>query len=124
MKKILVMAFALHTVSSTVFADDKDQAPRDPAPLKGRYALYAGELGEKTAPTRNDRKLAIEITGQAAKDMFESMYPDYHPTCSNERGDRDRRKGQLYCAYSVQVGYRCFLGYDLRSGKTIAGASC
>lgn len=47
-----------------------------PKPLKGEYSIYSGELGNERAPTTNDRKLSIEISGPAAKDIFESLYPD------------------------------------------------
>lgn len=124
MKKILGLVIAASILPAALAAAGQDTAAGDSKPLKGSYSIYAGTLGEETAPTKNDRKIAIEITGQPAKEMFESMYPDYQPTCSGEKGDRDRRKGNVYCSFNQGVGYRCFLGIDLRTGKSIAGASC
>lgn len=109
---------------SAIYASSKSNWTGESRPLKGPYLIYAGQLGEAAPPKQNDRKLAIENTGQPAKEIFESMSPDFQPTCSGEKGDRDRRKGNLYCSYSARGSYRCFLGFDLRTGKSIAGASC
>ena len=92
--------------------------------MKAKYLIYSGEMGDQRAPTRSDRKLSVTVTGQAAKDIFDSIYPDAKVTCSDEKGERLRGKGELWCAYSPTGGYRCYLGFDLRSGKSIAGASC
>lgn len=93
-------------------------------PFKGMYWLYSGSLTERDAPTRTDRKISISITGPAAKEMFDSMYPDSKPTCSNQKGDRDRRKGNIYCTYSPREGYTCAVGFDLRTGRSIEGIVC
>ena len=124
MKKILGAGVVLGMLFSAIYASGKDTWVSENRPFNGLYSIYGGELGEEVAPTRNDRKLSIEITGPPAKEMFDSMYPDFQPTCSGEKGDRDRRKGNLYCSYSTSGTYRCFLGYNLRTGKSIAGASC
>lgn len=124
MKKVVGWLLVAGMLPQEICAAGDSSAPGESRPLKGVYSIYAGQLGEETAPTMSDRKLAIEIVGQPAKEMFESMYPDFQPTCSGEKGDRDRRKGNLYCSYSPATGYRCFLGYDLRTGKSIPAASC
>ena len=92
--------------------------------LKAEYTIYAGELGDELPPTRADRKLAIEISGQAAKDIFDSIYPDATVKCSAEEGERLRRKKNLWCSFHPKDGYRCYMGFDLRTGDSIPGASC
>ena len=94
-------------------------------PLTAEYTIYSGSLGDEQAPTKTDRKLAIEITGEAAKDIFDSLYPDVQGvSCSEEKGERMRRKGRVWCAYAPSGGYRCFVGFNLRTGESIAGGSC
>ena len=93
-------------------------------PMKAEYTIYSGSLDDELAPTRDDRKLAVEVSGPAAKDIFDSIYPDSKVTCSDEKGERLRRKGQLWCSYTPSSGYRCFLGYNLRTGESIGGGSC
>jgi hypothetical protein len=124
MERILGSGVLVALLCSAIYASGQDAWIGENRPFSGLYSIYGGELGEEVAPTRNDRKLSIEITGAPAKEMFDSMYPDFQPTCSGEKGDRDRRKGNLYCSYSAGGAYRCFLGYNLRTGKSIAGASC
>jgi hypothetical protein len=106
-------------------AQEKPVYPAPAKPLKAEYTIYSGGLGDEQAPTKTERKLAVEITGQGAKDIFDSLYPDAKGvSCSSEKGERLRRKGHVWCAYSPAGGYRCFLGFDLRTGESIAGGSC
>ncbi|QGZ41980.1 hypothetical protein IP92_04343 [Pseudoduganella flava] len=92
--------------------------------LKGEYLIYGGTLGEAQQPTGNDRKVSLKVTGQVAKDMFDSMYPDEKVTCTDVEGYRERRKGEVFCTYDRQDGYACYFGFDLRTGRSIGGASC
>lgn len=107
-------------------AAEQEAAPATPSkPLKSsEYSIYAGELGDEKAPTKDDRKLAIEVSGPAAKEIFDSIYPDAKVTCSGEKGERLRRKQNLWCAYMPSQGYRCFFGFNLRTGDSIPGGSC
>ena len=123
------MKALLPLLAIALFADagaqEKPAYPAPAKPLKAEYTIYSGGLGDEQAPTSTDRKLAIEITGQGAKDIFDSLYPDAKGvSCSDEKGERLRRKGHVWCAYSPSGGYRCFIGFDLRSGESIAGGSC
>lgn len=124
MKKTLL---AIATIAWMSLASSADEPQVDrPAPyqvLKGRYAIYSGELGEQQAPTRNDRKLSLIIDGQPAKEIFDSMSPDDKTACGSE-GARSRTKGNTWCSYQPQRGYKCYLGLDLRTGKSIAGGMC
>jgi len=95
-----------------------------PKPLNADYVIYSGDLGEQLAPTQADRKISISVSGKPAKDIFESIYPDIKVECSIEKGERERRKGNVWCFYMPSRGYRCYLGFDLRTGKSIAGGDC
>ena len=124
MKK-LVLTIAITLLISAAHAEEKEVGAAPSKQLKAaEYTIYSGELGNAQAPTRNERKLAIEISGQAAKEIFDSIYPDAKVTCSSEKGERLRSKRDLWCAYMPSQGYRCFLGFNLRSGESIPGGSC
>jgi hypothetical protein len=121
----LLLACASTVAFATVSAQEKAVYPAPAKPLSAEYTIYAGSLGDEQAPTKDDRKLAIEVTGKAAKEIFDSLYPDVQGvSCSDEKGERLRRKGRVWCAYSPNGGYRCFLGFNLRTGESISGGSC
>jgi hypothetical protein len=119
----LLIAIAM-VVSVGSHAQEKPVYPAPAKPLKAEYTIYSGGLGDEQPPTKDERKLAIEISGQGAKEIFDSLYPDAKVTCSGEKGERLRRKGHVWCAFSPASGYRCFIGFDLRTGESIAGGSC
>lgn len=122
-KKLLIICAT--ALLSMAHAQENEVWPAPAKPLKAaEYTIYSGELGDEQAPTKDDRKLAIEISGHAAKEIFDSIYPDAKVTCSSEKGERLRRKGELWCSYLPHEGYRCFLGFNLRTGESIPGASC
>jgi len=122
-QKILLIAVAM-VLSAASRAQEKPVYPAPSKPLKAEYTIYSGGLGDEQAPTKDERKLAIEISGQGAKEIFDSLYPDAKVTCSGEAGERLRRKGHVWCSFSAAIGYRCFIGFNLRTGESIAGGSC
>lgn len=123
MKK-LVLILGVTTLLSLAYASDKIGWTWEYKPFKGAYTIYAGELGERVAPTLAERKLAVRITGQPAKEIFDSIYPDEKETCAGEKGDRSRVKGNVWCTFQRAEGYTCYFGFNLRTGESIPGAIC
>jgi hypothetical protein len=123
MKYLLVVALLL---ASTANAEDKGKWSSANKPLKeASYLIYAGESGDRRPPTNADRKLAIAIRGQAAKEIFDSIGPDVKGvSCAAEDGERMRSKGELWCSYMPSDGYMCFLGFNLKTGEPHSGGSC
>jgi hypothetical protein len=121
-QEILFTAAVVLSVGSQ--AQEKPVYPAPAKPLKAEYTIYSGGLGDEQAPTKDERKLSIEISGQGAKEIFDSLYPDSKVTCSGEPGERLRRKGHVWCSFEPANGYRCFLGFNLRTGDSIPGGSC
>lgn len=119
---LLLSAALLHCAARAAGGGAPAQALTKP--MKAQYSIYSGEMGDERPPTKTDRKLAVEVHGIAAKEIFDAIYPDAKVTCSDEKGQRLRSKGQLWCSYSPANGYRCYYGFDLRTGASIAGASC
>jgi hypothetical protein len=123
MNRLFAMAFLL-MLSQAAYCGDPADGAVPSRPLTGDYMLYSGTLDEISPPTATDRKIAIELRGRAAKDVFDSIAPDAKAHCSSEKGERLRRRGQLWCMYSPADGYTCFIGVDLRTGQSIAGGIC
>lgn len=124
MKKILVLMTLALALPFHAFADDKAPWEGTYKPIKGKYEIYGGSLHEQKAPGRNDSKVAFRVEGTAAKDMFDAMQPDEKRKCTDVAGYRERRKDNLFCTYETDSGYNCYFGFDLRTGKSIGGASC
>ena len=129
MKKTVVTVLAACGVVSLAFAADTLGTWQ---PLQdARYKIFSGEtVAYGEAPTATDRKLSIVVKGQAAKEIFDSIGPDAHETCSSEKGDRERTKGSVQCMYTAKdvnapgKGYRCWIGVNLISGQGIPTVSC
>ncbi len=95
-------------------------------PLIGNYLIYGGSVADMRPPTPADRNLSLRFEGQTAKDLFENIGPDVKKAkaCTDDPDYRERRRGDLTCVYWKSSGYRCLLGLDLRSGKSIIGGTC
>jgi hypothetical protein len=124
MKKILIAAWVCVLPTAYAGSDSIDWHEKY-KPLKATYLIYSGEPDARAAPTKADRKIAIVVEGDAAKEIFESLYPDAKGvTCTTEQGERLRRRGDVWCSYRPSDGYRCFMGFNLRNGQPHSGASC
>lgn len=95
-------------------------------PFRGEYAVYGGDLSDPVAPTRQNKKVALLLEGKAARDLFDAIGPDIKDACSASDGTRMRHKDHenLSCALYVKDGYRCWIGFDLVTGKSIGGVYC
>jgi hypothetical protein len=94
--------------------------------LTGNYMIYSGGIGDPQNSIRNEKKIAIEIDGKAAKEIFNAIGPDVPDVCGASADLRIRKKndGALSCSRSFRGEYRCHIGFDLQSGKSIGGVVC
>lgn len=123
--KYLVAVVAV-LVAAHSHAEDKRKWSGKNKPLaNATYLVYSGEPGDRGPPTSTDRKLAIAIRGQAAKEIFDSIGPDAKGvSCGAEVGERMRSKGEVWCSFMPSDGYMCFLGFNLRTGAPHSGGTC
>jgi hypothetical protein len=92
-----------------------------------RYLIYSNDLDEAQPPTRSDQRVSVAVTGELARQMFESIGPDLKLACGTTLGMRQRQRGDVDCSYDKdqpKSPYTCHFGIDLRNGKSIAGATC
>lgn len=91
-----------------------------------QYEIYGNSLGDPTAPKSDDSKIAFQVTGPTAQQMFNAMGPDRQDICGAEPGSRFRSKDEdrLVCSRSKEGHYACQFGFDLRSGKSVGGSIC
>ncbi len=98
--------------------------------LPAIYKIHSGIVADRTPPTSTDRMLTVHVDGKGAHEIFNSIGPDAQPTCSGEKGDRNRRRKGIYCSYTVLDAkakggpYRCWIGVDLRTGNSEITIGC
>ena len=123
MKKKLIFLGAAGNLS-LAYAAEQSEWPAPYREFKGSYTIYSGGLGDQQAPTKDDRKLSFIIEGAPAKNIFDAMRADDKQTCNSEKGARSRSKEKVWCTFSLNEGYTCYFGFDLRTGKSITGGIC
>jgi hypothetical protein len=121
---VLIGALAWSSVAQS--AENSQPASVTPRPLEGELQVYGGTLGDKAPPTPTDRNLAFVFEGQTAKELFGYIGPDLkkEKACTDDPEYRERRRGHLLCVFWKDSGYRCFLGLNLRTGRSDHGGIC
>jgi hypothetical protein len=66
-------------------------------PMSGEYIIYSGELGDMSSPQEGNKKLAIEISGRSARDIFNSIGPDIRNACGAGTALAFARKTMVRC---------------------------
>jgi len=125
MKKSIKITFFLLGICSIKFSTATEwESLRKP--MSAEYIIYSGELGDMSSPQEGKKKLAIEISGRSARDIFNSIGPDIRNACGAGSGVRIREKndGNLTCIRREKGEYSCHVGFDLKTGKSIGGITC
>lgn len=123
MKALAYALLALLPMSLGAAAGDWEFAYR---PASIGYALYGNTLGDPGPPSKADTKVAFEVRGQVARDIFEAIGPDKVDSCVQEAGARFRSRDEqkIACIRNNEGKYACYFGFDLKSGKSIGGSIC
>lgn len=91
------------------------------------YLLYSDSQVEKLAPQSDHKKISLLIEGQLARELFDSLGPDQKQACGESTGMRIRERGDVTCSFDREqkaAPFTCFVGLNLNTGKSIAGAVC
>jgi hypothetical protein len=121
-----LFSYALFVFTATCYSADSPEWQLDYKTITGDYGIYGGNIGDPVAPQKNNIKIAFEITGDVAKEMFEAMGPDIKDMCTEGYGYRVRAKDKdnLRCQLTKEGEYTCNFGFNLRTGKSIGGSAC
>ena len=97
------------------------QAATTEPKLQGTYFLFSGTLGEQGPPTRTDAKISFQITGHLADEMYSRLGAKAQSDACT--GGMMRTLRDVVC---VRAGRdtTCYLGLDLKTGKTTSGVIC
>jgi len=90
----------------------------------GQYMIHGGGLGDVYAPKTGDAKLYLELSGDAARGVFERLGRASEEKQCVEPGEVFRRKGDIACTRSRGNTYVCHLGFDLTTGKSVNASIC
>lgn len=122
--RLICTAGALALSSAVSAAEKQQEWTPEFKPFSGRYQVYSGSPSERQPPTPSDKQASVVLTGRAAKDLFDQIGPDVKDACSSDPNYRERRKGHLDCSRTKENGYQCFIGIDLKTGKSTNGSVC
>jgi opacity protein-like surface antigen len=125
--KALLLIVAAVGSASMAYAAVKKDWDGSYASATVHYLIYSNDLDEAKAPTPSDQRLSIAVTGDLAKQMFDAIGPDLKLGCGTTLGMRQRQRGDVDCSYDKEQStspYTCHFGFNLRKGKSIAGATC
>jgi hypothetical protein len=90
--------------------------------FSGTYVMYGGypSAEDARAPTPGDSKVAFNLTGNPAKEMFDAIGPDMKGGCAS-MPVRVRQRDMLVCRYRPKDGYKCNFAFDLSTGLSVGG---
>jgi hypothetical protein len=125
-KHIILIATAIGS-ASIAYAAAKKNWDGSYTSATIHYLIYSNDLDEAQAPTPADQRLSVAVTGDLAKQIFDTIGPDLKVACGTTLGMRQRQRGDVDCSYDKDQSsspYTCHFGFNLRKGKSIAGATC
>ena len=125
MNKYICLIFTFSLACSASLAQNNEENFRFTyKPMAGSYEIYGGELDDPRPADAESTNIAIKIQGAAARNIFNSLGKDIKNACVSEAGERVRMKKDMACFFSKKEGYSCFVGFDLKTGKSKAGIIC
>ncbi len=110
---------------TVVIAHAAGQAGQEEGKFAGEYAIHGGSPGDITPPTVKDAKLSMTIDGRLAARMYRELGPKSQLKECVPANMEIRGLGDISC--EREKGARettCYIGFDLRSGKSIYVRDC
>jgi hypothetical protein len=118
---MLLAAVSIGVMPGPAFANATDSKQDK---LTGGYIVYSGEMGDWSLPTADDAKVAIEFTGPLAQAMFRGIGSAGKSRSCSDDGET-RKRGDIVCTRMIKGGETsCYVGYDIKRGKSIGGIIC
>jgi hypothetical protein len=125
--KRTTLLVSLALVLSSSYADAPKEWDAEFATTKMRYLIYSGTLGETEPPQAGNKKLSMMFEGRLARELFDSIGPDQKDACGASTGVRMRERGDISCSYDrdqKSAPFTCYVGLNLKTGKSMAGSIC
>ena len=100
-------------------------AAADRNALSGTYRIGGATLIDPPTDEAPNTHLYVELTGAAARDLYESMAVAPKPDLCTGPGSRVKTVGEMQCTrYASGQRFRCAFGIDLRKQTVTRGIVC
>lgn len=110
---------------TAVIAHAAGEGRQEEGKFAGEYAIHGGHPGDITPPTAKDAKVSMTIEGRLAARMYRELGPKSQQKECVPDNIEIRDLGDISC--EREKGGRettCYIGFDLRSGKSIHVRDC
>jgi hypothetical protein len=122
--RVIARAFGCALAVGTGAALAADTVPTIRPFAGGQYMIYGGGLGDVYAPKAGDTKLYLELSGDAARRIFDQLGRASEKKMCADPDDVLRMKGDIACTRSKDGKHVCQLGFDLTTGKSANATIC
>jgi hypothetical protein len=109
---------------TAVIAHAAGQAGQEEGKFAGEYAIHGGSPGDITPPTVKDAKLSMTIDGRLAARMYRELGPKSQQKECVPDNMEIRDLGDISCEREAGGQTTCYIGFNLRSGKSIHVRDC
>lgn len=110
---------------TAVIAHAAVEGGQEEGKFSGGYGIHGGYPGDITPPTAKDAKVTMTINGRLAARMYRELGPkSQRKECVSDDVEI-RDLGDISCEREKAGGKAtCYIGFDLRSGKSIYPRVC
>jgi hypothetical protein len=93
--------------------------------LTGTYRIGGKTFYDPPENEPQNTHLYIQLTGDAAKDLYQTMSAKPKPDVCGDEGTQTKMIGNVQCTRSADTKtYRCWFGVDVKNQKIVNGVVC
>jgi hypothetical protein len=93
--------------------------------LTGTYSIGGITLYDPPENEPQNTHLYIQLTGDAAKDLYQTMKAKAKPDICGDEGSQTKMIGNMQCVHTPNTKtYRCWFGVDVKNQKIVNGVVC
>jgi hypothetical protein len=93
--------------------------------LSGTYRIGGKTFYDPPANEPQNTHLYIQLTGDAAKELYQTMQVKPKPEVCGDEGTLTKVVGNMQCTRDADTkSYRCWFGIDVKNQKIVNGVVC
>lgn len=115
----------LAVTAGSLFAQAARNDGQEEGRFSGEYGIHGGSPGDITPPTAKDARVTMTINGRLAARMYRELGPKaQQKECVSDDVEM-RDLGDISCEREKAGGKAtCYIGFNLRSGKSVYPRAC